>query len=646
MKNITLTLLATTILTAAALPAFAAAPKEPEIYFYPSKTWIVGNGATPTDCAVQSEFNNGFVLQFDGSKDWVQSFSVNFRQNIFTEGQTYPVTLSAPGKASKQFQATATGASMITVPLQNDKEVYQGARDGAVMDVKIDDNSFRFYLVNFAPAAQKFETCMAGGDMNAVPAQPQPAAAPVQDPKPATQREVSNSIPQGNTAPPPPRGDVQTTATLNESIEFEQAEQQNVPITEITPQNPKATVQEIPYTETVKLGDQVVTSDDAPILSSNHQPAPASPAPYRKRMSEQLAEEMSRSNTASDMNNPAPLAAAPIESMDAAPIEAPIEAQAEEPKSPPPAMNESQMAVPPTIEEPQGKRSPQKLAEADAQIIAPPPAQEEIQAFEQPEQSQSQAQALAAQKPAQEPDSLDQANLAPPPGAHPSSTPFSQRGEVIRTDKEPGEKQAVRQPEPEFVPEPAPAQEPVRQVKTEKFETPEVKVNKQTARMEADFTQLDAVEPASQQDDFDGARRADPEMLLKISELEKKINTLEKENTALNDELTTSVRGAEEERMSIASENWNLERATMRFNEAERQIKKLGEQIQRERALCQDDKKGLEAQLFDPQITEQQQLARLADLEQQLASAEQKLEEQRVRYEDRIRILQSQSATQ
>ena len=84
----------------------------------------------------------------------------------------------------------------------------------------------------------------------------------------------------------------------------------------------------------------------------------------------------------------------------------------------------------------------------------------------------------------------------------------------------------------------------------------------------------------------------------------------------------------------------------MRFTEAERQVKRMGDQVQRERAKCEADKKDLEAQLFDPQITGQQQLARLADLEQKLAAAEQKLADQQMQHNERMKIMQSQTATQ
>jgi hypothetical protein len=117
-------------------------------------------------------------------------------------------------------------------------------------------------------------------------------------------------------------------------------------------------------------------------------------------------------------------------------------------------------------------------------------------------------------------------------------------------------------------------------------------------------------------------RKADPDMLRKISELEGKIQTLQKENQDLAADIEASTRTQRDEALSISSENWNLERATMRYNEAERELKRMGQQLQQERAHCDLQKQDLEAQLFDPQLTTQQQLARLGELEARLAEAE------------------------
>ncbi len=156
-----------------------------------------------------------------------------------------------------------------------------------------------------------------------------------------------------------------------------------------------------------------------------------------------------------------------------------------------------------------------------------------------------------------------------------------------------------------------------------------------------DFSKYDETEPSANGSTL---RKADPDMLRKISELEGMIHKLKAENAALSSDFSDNVRETEEERLSISSDNWNLERATMRYNEAEREVKRLGQQLQKERASCTLEKQDLEAQLFDPQVASQQQVAKLADLEGKLDKAKAEMETQRQFYEERIRILEDKTA--
>ena len=84
----------------------------------------------------------------------------------------------------------------------------------------------------------------------------------------------------------------------------------------------------------------------------------------------------------------------------------------------------------------------------------------------------------------------------------------------------------------------------------------------------------------------------------------------------------------------------------MKFNEAERQIKRMGQQLQKERAKCKAEKQELEAMLFDPQVTSDAQLARLAELESQLMKARKELDDQRAHYEERIRALERRASAE
>lgn len=149
-------------------------------------------------------------------------------------------------------------------------------------------------------------------------------------------------------------------------------------------------------------------------------------------------------------------------------------------------------------------------------------------------------------------------------------------------------------------------------VKTQ-MSSPEMKINKQVTSADFDLTDAREVHPApAVPPSFDNADTA---------ELRKQVALLQGENEALNTELKLALRAGEKERLDVSSKNWNLETATMRYNEAERQVASLGQQIQKERAQCSFEKKELETMLFDPQVTNEAQLAHLAKLEQQLQAA-------------------------
>lgn len=139
--------------------------------------------------------------------------------------------------------------------------------------------------------------------------------------------------------------------------------------------------------------------------------------------------------------------------------------------------------------------------------------------------------------------------------------------------------------------------------------------------------------------------RTDSQLQSTIDRLKSQLDSKVLENEQLKDELQLSLEESREETVSITSSNWDLERATMRYNEAERQVKRLGQQIQREKARCATQMKELEMLLFDPELTDKEQLAKLAELEDKLFEAEEKLSEQRRGYEERIKLLEMQLST-
>ena len=151
------------------------------------------------------------------------------------------------------------------------------------------------------------------------------------------------------------------------------------------------------------------------------------------------------------------------------------------------------------------------------------------------------------------------------------------------------------------------------------------------------------VEPASGQvsvirDDFVDMRN-------KISSLESELIALREKNSMLDEELKMSLQDSEQEKLSVSSDNWNLERATMKYNESERQIMRLGRQLQTQRAVCQKEKSELETMLFDPKLTNQGQLTKLSSMEADLDKTKSELYRQQRQYEERIQLLEQQLKT-
>ncbi len=124
--------------------------------------------------------------------------------------------------------------------------------------------------------------------------------------------------------------------------------------------------------------------------------------------------------------------------------------------------------------------------------------------------------------------------------------------------------------------------------------------------------------------------------------MEARIGTLLNKNKLLDEELKSTLLDAKSEQRSVSSDNWNLERATLKFNESERQALRLGRQLQTQKAQCQKEKSELESMLFDPKLTNQQQLASLAALESDLDTAKSTFYRQQRQYEERIRLLEQQ----
>ncbi len=621
----------------------------PELQFYPSQGWNVDSDGGK--CDVSGAFNNGFVMSLQGSDAWVETFNMDFKQSIFTAGKAYDVKLSVPGVSEAKFQARATSANNLSFSLKNNKPLYQAMSKNAVIDLNVESNEFRFILTGFPNAASQFERCMAGGGLEAkpVPALREAAAdteAPVNTAEePQLVARMNDFSTQAEAQTAADAGDLVSRADGSSFVENEamalEAKAKEAPPTamiEILPEDTQPVIQQLPYTETTKLKDNIVEQKEVmPGMPDKVMTEVEREAQPMAEVAETIEEKMDVMEEAA-ITPPAPVAKPDVTQEPILRTEATANAVsktvdsnrrmsdilAEEIRKNPDmvAMGGGAIAL---------NQTPNKRV---AKLEMPPVLDElspvaAVAASSAPIET-AEPEAIITEAPAAELPPLEMADVMLPDE---SSTPPGEIDEPMMPEPEMDVKdvEPLEAVKPNEKPAPKPIEEAV-QVADAKTPKP-YKVNREVIRAQADITML---EPAASEDAI--------ELRDRVRDLESQLAALEAENNALNDDLKVTLKESEDELLSISSENWNLERATMRYNEAERQIKRLGQQLQMERAKCAADQKDLESMLFDPQVTGEQQLARLADLEKQLMKAKAELQSERMIFEERIRVLESQGA--
>jgi len=132
--------------------------------------------------------------------------------------------------------------------------------------------------------------------------------------------------------------------------------------------------------------------------------------------------------------------------------------------------------------------------------------------------------------------------------------------------------------------------------------------------------------------------------LTQLRSVESQMQVIRAERDKLAVQIENIQKGRGDDILSKAAGNWDLEEATKRFNEAEREIRRLGGQLEQERAKCASDVKKIEYMMFDPEIATKEQTAKLLQLEEQVMSFNAKGEVEGAAYKSRIQTLEKTAA--
>lgn len=111
-------------------------------------------------------------------------------------------------------------------------------------------------------------------------------------------------------------------------------------------------------------------------------------------------------------------------------------------------------------------------------------------------------------------------------------------------------------------------------------------------------------------------------------ELRNQLELAEKENATLKNQLAELEGKQDKSQIKNVGNNWDLEQATRRYQESQREIRRLGALVEQQGTKCKQEKKEIEAMLFDPAVAKSAQVAlynsmegRIGDLEDQIRTA-------------------------
>lgn len=173
--------------------------------FMPTQGWTVGATELASarglkgvklPCVLSAEYDNGYVVRFSGGGSQMLALAIDFRQNVFTQGQKYNAVLSVGDGYLKQVSPTAFTPSILIFNLRDYSDIYGVLKAAQSFSLDVEGNSFSFSLQQMANNLGSLESCYATG--NAAPIQPVSAPSGIQaaPAAPVQQVPLQNELPR------------------------------------------------------------------------------------------------------------------------------------------------------------------------------------------------------------------------------------------------------------------------------------------------------------------------------------------------------------------------------------------------------------------------------------------------------------------
>jgi len=120
---------------------------------------VRGLEALKLPCIMKAGFNNGFVIRFSGGGNRIMAMAIDFRQQIFSRGQTYNARININRAGARTINAEAFSSSVLLFDLKNYPNLYRQLVEANNLGIEVEGNSMEFALGDIKGAFQKLEQC-------------------------------------------------------------------------------------------------------------------------------------------------------------------------------------------------------------------------------------------------------------------------------------------------------------------------------------------------------------------------------------------------------------------------------------------------------------------------------------------------------
>jgi|GEM_PF-3079048 len=574
----------------------------------PSSKWAVSKIAstkpnTESYCAMVRQFDGNFVLTLAKNKNEENSIALDFQKDMLTKGQSYDVKVSTDQGPSRNFNVKSMSGKAVVIRVGKDKEFNTALGQAKILGIAVDGKTYDFSMSDFTKGRSELNNCLADLGKGATEAEtevtditaPIPTASgknkdviALQDENARLRSALESERQKFENRAMAQDENSSMASELQEKIKLLEQENKKLRKTGVgmASEAGAVAVAEVP-SESVLKQMAALREDNAKLKAE------------LATMNEKLAQTLQKTGGESEKiaayeaqlkEANAKIDAAGQRVVDANKAIAALTAQ----------LNAKQADT--KVVDAQ-KELQQKLTEVTAQLADSSKkslaAEERAKALEAQlaetkvslEKSSANTQVSAAQNELQQ--KLTQAT-AQLDDATKKSLAAEERAKALEAQL--AESKLALEQETAKVTAP----------KSDMTEI--IKLQKQIAILTADNMGLkSSLESAKARPPV----VADVTYAGKAQELQQDLDKMLIERNKLAQQVEELSSRKDKDLISVSSNNWDLEQATRRFNESEREVRRLGLEIERSRSQCMAEKKDIEQMLFDPAIATKEQISKL-----------------------------------